>query len=123
MGSTEEHNEILDEVRQVRKDLAWHIENDHNFMNADTIKTILDSQTEMLEAMQNQQEVMAEVVLGEKKTDFDGQVYREGGIKEIVERVNGNPLFDIPWSKMLAFLGTVVVSASGIIIAIIETAG
>lgn len=121
--SSEEHKEILEEVRKVRGDLTWHIENDHDFMYRGEIEKILSAQTRMLEQMAEQQEIMAEVVLGEKKQDFDGNVYREGGIKSIVERVNGNPLFDIPWSKVLAFLTTIIVSATGIIIAIIETGG
>ena len=125
-SSSEEHQEILNEVRQVRKDLTWHIENDHDFMYRSDIENLLAGQTALMEAMAEQQEIIAEVVLGEKKTDFDGQVYREGGMKAIVDQINGHGLsglFDISWSKLLAFLGTIVGSATGIIIAIIETGG
>lgn len=121
----EEHQEILDGINRVRDDLTRHIEEDHHFMPDTEVRKILDAQTQMLETMKAQQEVMADVVLGERKRDYDGNIVRQGGLQQIIESYNGTGgvRVQIPWVKLTGVITAVITVIGGIAVAIIEVSG
>jgi hypothetical protein len=121
MTSTEEHKVILDEVKAVRSELERHIEEDHDYMPSEVVKEILDGQTELLTTMQKQQNIMADVVLGQAEETYDGEVVRSGGIAHIVEQYNGKGFkIQIPWGKIITLVSTIVTVVGAIVVAVIE---
>ena len=97
-------------------------------MPAEQIKKILDAQTEilgnqteMLGTMRKQQEIIADVVLGEKHETYDGEIERKGGL---ADALNGTGFkVNIPWGKIIALITAIVVTGGTIIVAVIEASG
>lgn len=97
-------------------------------MPAEQIKGILDGQsrilegqTELLETMERQQSIIADVVLGERHETYDGEIERKGGL---ADALNGTGFkVKIPWAKVLVVVTTIITVAGTIIVAIIQTRG
>lgn len=117
-GNTElqqEHTEIMEaigkidskvegvnsKVENVRYDLEFHIAQGH--------------------AEQNQLDILADVVLGKKYINYDGEVERRGGMKAMVEAYEDDGLIvRVPWGKISGIIATAVTAAGGILVAVIQ---
>lgn len=129
---------MASQVQEVKRDLEFHVAEGHSthigraelddFMRmvsawieesrADR-KSLRASQ----ETMFSQHNMLADLLLGRPERDFDGEIVRTGGIKEIVESYShGSKGFRvaIPWAKLASVTTASITTAGLIIVAIIE---
>lgn len=140
MTDTIEHQVLLDAVTtvdskidKVARDLEIHMSEGHALYVGraevdSSLRKINDSVAEWIresreekEQNREQDEILAAVVLGELKHDYDGIPYREGGIQEIVTAYYqaGGLKFKFPWIKILAIVAP---SVTAIVIALLQIA-
>jgi hypothetical protein len=116
-----EHQQLADaigvvdqKVGQVQKDLEFHIGEGHSaFVPRLEIETWMEHNEQFHTTMIDNQEALATVVLGELKHTYDGEPYREGGLQDIINRLNngGSIRISIPkglWVAIITFMGTVL---------------
>ena len=131
-----EHQAILEEVAHTHqridalaKDMEIHVAETHaSLVSHADLDASLTKSTKLLEDwikeatadrrhIRQQLHDLADVVLGEKTVNFDGEVERKGGLKDAID---GNRVrFALPWPQVWTLIGVIITAAGGVIAAII----
>jgi len=118
---SEQHTELAkaisgvdNKVNDVVRALEVHVAEGHeSYVARYEIEGWMERSEDFHERILKNQESLATVVLGELKEGYDGDRYREGGLADIVRRLNngGSIRITIPrWlsASIIAFMGTVI---------------
>lgn len=85
--------------------------------------------SDRLDTIYTRQEQLAEVVLGTKVINFDGETVRQGGLAESVEGLrtlsaqasNGGVKTNIPWPKIIATISAIGTAVAALAAAFFES--
>lgn len=130
---------VASQVEDVKRDLEFHVAEGHSshigraelddFMRMvsawiEESRTDRKSLRESQETMLAQHTMLADLLLGKPERDFDGEIIRTGGIREIVESYStGSKGFrvSIPWAKLSTVVVASITTSGLIIVALIES--
>lgn len=130
-------SEVSDKLDHVVSDLEFHVAESHeSYVGRVELASFVKTMEEWIaesrldgkslraaqHASDEQQHRLADVLLGEQYVDYDGEITRRGGIKQIVDAYDKNAGFkvSVPWGQIVTILVAVIAAVSAIVVAVIQ---